>query len=199
MNDLGRRTFLKRSAVALGGVAVGGCAEPPADSTRAALDARLVRAVSRLVLPSELGDERLERSILGFEEWLDGFDPVAELPHGYGSQEIRYGPPDPAPRWTAQLEALDLEAKKRFGKGFTSLDVPRQRELLERQLSATDPGTDELPGQPARAEHVAVGMLAWFYGTSEATDLCYERRIGAFTCRPLAAAPDEPVPRADGT
>lgn len=199
MSDTGRRAFLKQSTIALSGLAVGGCTGPESGAASRAVDARLLRAVGRLALPSEMGEDGVERAVAGFESWLAGFEPVAELPHGYGSGDIRYGPPDPGPRWGAQLEALDLEAVKRFGVGYAELDAPRQRRLLEGQLRAVASDTDALSGQPARGEHVAVGLLSWFYGSSEATDLCYGRRIGAFTCRPLAAAPDEPVPLGDGT
>ena len=207
MSDKGRRAFLKQSTIALSGLAVGACREPGAEPGTGLgeagpgprLDPSLLRAVARVALPAELGEERTERAVTGFESWVEAFEPVAELPHGYGEQEIRYGPPDPAPRWRAQLEALELEARKRFGSDYSDLDSARGRGLLERQLGGSGSAPETLPGQPARADHVAVGLLAWFYGSSEATDLCYGRRIGPLTCRPLAAAPDEPTPLGDGT
>jgi hypothetical protein len=199
MSDTGRRAFLKQSTIALSGLAVSGCSPRESEHEGSGLDPRLLRAIGRLALPGELKEDGVERAVAGFESWLLEFEPVAELPHGYGSQEIRYGPPNPVPRWGAQLEALEIEAGKRFGAGYAELDQPRQERLLERQLVAVTEETEGLPGQPARADHVAVGLLAWFYGTSEATDLCYGRQIGAFTCRPLAAAPDEPAALGDGT
>ena len=49
--------------------------------------------------------------------------PVAELDHYYlWTDEIGYGPADPAPLWTSQLEALELEAEKRHGASFAELD-----------------------------------------------------------------------------
>ncbi len=199
MTDTGRRTFLKQSTIALSGLAVGACSGREHDPDGLAIDPRLLRVVGHLVLPTELREEGVERAVVGFESWLDGFEPVAELPHGYGSQEIRFGPPDPGPRWGAQLEALEIEAGKRFGTGYADIGEHEQRRLLERQLAAVTAAAEELPGQPARAEHVAVGLLAWFYGSPEATDLCYGRRIGARTCRPLAAASEEPALLGDGT
>jgi hypothetical protein len=199
MSDTGRRTFLKQSTIALSGLAVGACSGREDEPEAVTIDAGLLRAVGRLVLPTELGEGGVERAVSGFESWLLEFEPVAELPHGYGSPEVRYGPPDPGPRWGAQLEALEIEASKRFGAGYAELDQLGQQALLERQLAAVAAAPEELPGQSARAEHVAVGLLVWFYGSSDATDLCYGRRIGAFTCRPLAAAPEEPTLLGDGT
>jgi len=201
MSDEGRRGFLRRSAAAVTGLALGASAPREVRGTPAAaarpVDPQVLRAVGRIALPSEGGEERLERRIAGFEAWLEGFEPVAERPHGYGSQEILYGPPHPGPRWQAQLEALELEAEKRHGRGFADLRPEDGRELLDRHVEAADDG--DLPGEPARASHVATGLLAWFYASPEATDLCYGRRIGKLTCRPLDAAPAEPAALGDGS
>ena len=44
----------------------------------------------------------------------------------------------------------------------------------------------------AGASHVALALLAHFYGSSAANDLCYGAQIGKSTCRPLAASPHAP-------
>jgi hypothetical protein len=41
---------------------------------------------------------------------------------------------------------------------------------------------------------VAVALLAHFYGTPAATDLCYNAQIGRQTCRPLSAQARKPLP-----
>ena len=94
-----RRTFLKRSGAALSVAAVSGClpdsAEREADSA-APLEAATLRAVAEVVLPTELEDAPREEAVQAFEQWASEYEPVAELNHGYGTSEIRYGPPDPA-------------------------------------------------------------------------------------------------------
>lgn len=201
-----RRIFLKRSALAVSAVAAG-CArtDEGAESPEASRapperffpDPDLLRAVGEVVLPGELGEPGREEAVTGFEAWLRAYTPVPERVHGYGSQEIRYGPPDPAPRWAAQLEALDLEARARHGVGFAGLAAADRRALLERAF-ASAPG--DLPGRAGAlgAEHVAVGFLGWFYGTPRATDLCYGRRIGALSCRPLDQSGRVPPPLEGG-
>ena len=42
----------------------------------------------------------------------------------------------------------------------------------------------------------AVALLAHFYASPAATDLCYEARIGKDTCRPLAQSSRKPLPLA---
>ena len=44
--------------------------------------------------------------------WGDDFEPVAELTHDYGSQAVHYGPENPAPRWSSQLAALEMVARR---------------------------------------------------------------------------------------
>ena len=118
---------------------------------------------------------------------------VAELDHAYiWTDDILYGPPHPGPLWNAQLEALSLEAEKRHGVAFLDLSRADQESLVRRQIP-----NDLPPGlpDPARAPHVALGLLAYFYQTSEANDLCYEARIERFTCRGLESSSSEPPRR----
>src|ERR1041384_6263532 len=152
------------------------CIPPPAGARRfhrfavADLDPVLLRALGAAVLPSELGDGGIGRTVAGFERWLAGYREGAELLHGYGTGEIRRTGPSPALRWAGQLRELDQAARKAGGKPFAGLDLSGQHEMVRAALHGARPA--RLPS-PDRAEHVAVGLLAWFYGTPEAADLCY--------------------------
>lgn len=193
--DHDRRTFLKRTGAALSVAATGACAP---DGTRDEasggagasnpLDPDLLRAVAPLVLPSELGDEGREQAVRGFEQWASAYEPVAELNHGYGTDQIRYGPPDPAPGWAAQLRALELEAVRRHGRGFGSLDPGLRLGILRGHLA--DEGS-VLPS-PLGARHVTIALMAHWFASPEATDRCYGVRISPRTCRGIAGAPVEP-------
>ena len=152
-------------------------------SAVAALDSARLRALAGAVLPSELGAAGLERAVLAFERWLAGYREGVELLHGYGTGEIRLTGPSPALRWAAQLEAL--------GPSFVSRPhaerQARLRTALEAGRFAWLPPVD-------RAPHLAIGLLSFFYGLPEATDLCYQASIGRETCRPLEDAPRPPRP-----
>ena len=156
------------------------------------LDPLLLRGLGRIVLPSELGAAGIERTVAGFERWLVGYREGGELLHDYGSGEIRKTGPSPALRWANQLGGLDAAARQQ-GKSFITLDPKRQEELVRAALAGTKLGN--LPPVD-RAPHVAVGLLAWFYGGPEAADLCYGVRIGRNGCRPLAESARAPVPLA---
>ena len=201
MSHEDRRLFLKKSATIVSGLAAASCTPPrdaapletPSLDNLDSLHRTTLDAVGRVVLPKgALGDEGVTRVLDDFVKWLDGFEPVAELPHHYlWNDEIAYGPPDPAPLWRSQLEALELEAQKRHGSSFGAVDVPLQEAILHRQLPREKP--QDLP-YAGDAPHVAIGLLAYFYRTSEANDLGHGAAIEKQTCRGLDTGPDEPKP-----
>lgn len=150
-----------------------------------------LRAVADVALPTgALGADGTETAIAGFLAWVDGFEPAAELDHPYLTGELRYGPPHPGPRWAAQLQAMDLESRRRSGTAFADRTAEERRDIVAEAVGEGE--SVGLPGSPARADHVAVGLLAWFYGTSEANDLCYGARVGRHLCRGIASLPEEP-------
>jgi len=192
-NGSDRRTFLKQGAASAAGMLVlSSCGRPEAgEEAKPGLDPALLAAVGEAVLPSDLGTDGRKRVVTGFGTWLAGYQPVPELMHGYGSQEIRYGPGDPGPRWSSQLAALDLEARKRWGRGFAEIEQARRLEMIRGRLSGSD--LQRLPN-PISVQHVAAALLAYWLSTPEATNLCYRRNIDPLTCRPLILSPEEPAP-----
>ena len=122
---------------------------------------------------------------------MDEYRPGAEANHGYGTARIQQLPADPRPKWRSQLASLDEDARRRHGRSFTALSRADQQALLRTALSQERGETLPIP---FAAGHVALAMLAHFYESPTATDLCYEATIGRQLCRPLAAAREQPVP-----
>ena len=185
-------------AAIAGSLGVGACVpEGPDGGSRAAqtsprLRPETLRAVAEVTLPTgALGAEGTESAVRGFEAWVEGFEPAAELDHPYLTGELRFGPPHPGPRWAAQLEAMDRESEQRFGGPFASLGPERRLAIVE--VAIRGERSPELPGSPALADGVAVGLLAWFYRTSRANDLCYQAEVGRHLCRGITSLPDEPA------
>lgn len=201
MSEQDRRAFLKTAAAVPGAAIAGslglqGCApgDVAAATTRpqVTLPEAPLRALADVALPTaELGEEGTTEAVRAFRDWVEGFEPAAELDHPYLTDELRYGPPHPGPRWTAQLEAMDLESNRRSGRSLAEISTDERREVLRRALRG---GNTNLPGSPAQAEHVVVGLLAWFYGTPLATDLCYGAEVGRHRCRGIRSLPEEPSP-----
>jgi hypothetical protein len=156
-----------------------------------ALDGAALRPLAEVVLPSELGPAGVERVITGFLGWIRGYRAGAERLHEYGSGEIARLPTSPAPRWLAQIRALDDAARHRGAAGFAALELVARRQLIE--AATKDDRLERVPS-PAEARHVAIGLLAYFLATPAAPDLCYRAHIGKLTCRPLAANPARPTP-----
>lgn len=145
-------------------------------------------AIGQSILPDELGGEGRERIVAGFQRWLDEFRPEPEMAAGWGSAEIPHGPPDPTLRWIQQLEQLDEMASQRRGTPFADLAEAERLALLRNVITE-----ESLPlRSPAEAQHVAVGLLAFFYRSPEATNLCYRAVINSQSCRDLATAREKP-------
>ena len=190
-----RRRFLTRSGAVVAAVAApaGVAAAQESGSPSRELDVSLLGALAEAILPEEIGSDGVADALRDFITWTGGFEPVAELPHPYlSSVEVQYGPPHPAPRWAAQLQALDLLATKRHGAGLSELPVGKRRALIVADLERHDAGED-FP-RPAYAGHVAVGFLARFYSRPVAADLAYGVRINAAACRDLASGAARPAP-----
>ena len=199
-----RRTFLKQSAATVAAVSLTGCASgetresaartdtdaTPAGTRPVPLPAETLRAVGEAVLPEELEDDGRERAVRAFERWSDGLEPVAELSHPYLVPEVRYSGPDPRPGWAAQLEGFEKECESRHGVSLSDLDVPARRKLLARPLRESGPAL----GAPQQADHVTLALLAHFFGSAIATDICYGRAIRKELCRTIEGAENEPEP-----
>lgn len=191
--SIGRRAFLAWAAAVVPSGALVRRAHRLA--VRALFDggttSETLTALAEVMLPSELGAPGAARIASDFRRWMSGYHEHAELTHGYGTSRLRYTGPTPVTRWTSQLDALDAAARRQFDGSFASIQKPRREQLVRAALAGT-----RLHGMPAiaDAEHVAVALIAFFYDSPEATDLCYEAAIGPRACRPLATSSAPPAP-----
>jgi len=154
-------------------------------------DAETLRALAEAILPSELGREGAGRVARDFQHWIDNYREHAEIVHGYGTSALRFMRASPRAKWAAQLERLG-NGKSEMGNGrpFKSLSLEQRRAIVVSEIK--DEKVDRMP-DVASASHVALGLLAFFYGSSDAADLAYEAKIGREQCRPLAASPRKPL------
>ncbi len=165
-------------------------------------DAETLRALAEAVLPSDVGASGATKVARDFQQWIDGYAENAELVHGYGTSALRFSRASPRANWAAQLERLG----QRTGDGgrvtadggprkFVALRVAERRAIIGEELK--NERLDRLPAVGS-ASHVAVALLAFYYGSADAADLCYGGRIGRATCRPLAMNARKPLPQAGG-
>ena len=157
-------------------------------------DAETLRALAEAVLPSELGRDGTARIARDFQRWIDHYREHAEIVHGYGTSALRFTGPSPRAKWAVQLETLG-NGKSETGNRtpFKSLSLDRRRAIVAEELKGEK--ADRMP-DVASAPHVALGLLAFFYGSSEAADMAYGAKIGRLQCRPLALSSRLPQPYA---
>ena len=155
-------------------------------------DANTLHALGEAILPSAIGRDGAARVVRDFQRWLDNYREHAEIVHGYGTSALRFTRPSPRAKWALQIEQLGRRTSD-VGRqrGFASLSPGSRRSIIAQELK--DERLERMP-DVASAPHVAIGLLAFFYGTSDAADLAYEAKIGRDQCRPLAASPHKPLP-----
>jgi len=156
-------------------------------------DPATLGALGEAILPSQLGRAGIARAVAAFRDWGKGYQANAELVHGYGTSRLRTTGPTPVTRWTTQLDALDAAAQSKHARPFRSIQVGDRADLVREALKGER--LDRLPNV-GEANHVALALLAHFYESSAAADLCYQSRIGRQTCRPLAQQSRKPLPLA---
>ena len=137
-----------------------------------------LRQLAAVVLPSELGAAGVEQTATGFERWVREYRPGAEMDHGYGFTRLRAKPPSPAPAYLRQLQALHLTGEPAADRAAV------EAALEEAKVTA-------LPQTPD-GRHVATDLMAFYFRSSEANDLCYRAHIGRDQCRGLAGSEKEP-------
>lgn len=155
------------------------------------IDLSTLAALARVALPNSLSSEERQAVVTGFERWLAAYRGGAELLHGYGTDTIRRSPASPAPKWRAQLRALEQAAQRHHRRSFAEISHAEGIGLLETALEDI-----HAPLLPAivTAPHVALGLLAFYIDLPTGYDRAYGGHIQRFGCRPLAKNPDRPEP-----
>ncbi len=154
-------------------------------------DPATLDALALTVLPSRLGRPGIAREAASFRDWAANYKESAELVHGYGTSRLRSTGPTPLTRWTTQLDQLDADAQRLHQHRFRELSAANREQVVRDALKGER--LDRMP-TVVDANHVAVALLAHFYESPGAADLCYEAQIGRQTCRPLAAQSSKPRP-----
>jgi hypothetical protein len=187
---LSRRTFLSSLAAALPLTVLVRRAHAAAvihlESDPATLD-----ALAAAILPSELGRAGLAKAARDFRDWGANYHESAELVHGYGTSRLRSTGPTPLTRWTTQLDEFEAQSRSTHQRRFSELTVAQRSDLVRAALQGQR--LDRMP-PVVDANHVAVALLAHFYDSSAANDLCHGAQISRQTCRPLTASSHKPLP-----
>ncbi|MGH9383980.1 MAG: hypothetical protein ACRD2N_06820 [Vicinamibacterales bacterium] len=150
----------------------------------------LLRDVAQTVLPSELGAKGTEDAVNEFARWLRDYREGVPLSHGYGVPRLVRTGASPVARYSSQLAALQEAARARGGR-FGTLSLEQRRALLDEAFKQSD--VRNLPGRPD-GKHVVSDLMAHYFRSSAATDLCYNAHIGRNTSRTIQITTVRPAP-----
>jgi hypothetical protein len=141
----------------------------------------VLKDVAPTVLPSAIGAKGQDDAVANFLRWLREYKEGVALSHGYGEPRLVKSGPSPRPGYVDQLAALQQAAQARGGR-FGALPIEVRRELLDAAFKAAD--VRNLPGRPD-GKHVVADLMAHYFRSSAANDLCYNARIGRNTYRAI--------------
>ena len=146
--------------------------------------------VAATVLPSAIGAKGHDEAVGNFLRWIREYKEGVPLSHGYGEPRLVKSGPSPRRGYADQLSALQKAAQARGGR-FGALPIDVRRELLDAAFTAA--GVRNLPGRPD-GKHVVADLMAHYFRSSAANDLCYNSRIGRNTYRAIRVTTVRPQP-----
>ena len=150
----------------------------------------VLRDIAATVLPSAIGRKGQDEAVDQFLRWIREYKEGVALSHGYGEPRLVKSGPSPAPGYSKQLSTLQQAAQTRGGR-FGTLSLAIRRELLDGAFKASD--VRSLPGRPD-GKHVIADLMAHYFRSSDANDLCYNARIGRNTYRAIRVTTGRPQP-----
>ncbi len=150
----------------------------------------VLRDVASTVLPSVLGAKGQDEAVDNFLRWLRDYREGVPLSHGYGEPRLVRTGPSPASGYGTQIAALQMAATERGGR-FGALPLPARRAILDEAFAQA--GIQSLPSRPD-GQHIIADLMAHYFRSSAANDLCYNVRIGRHTFRAIRVTTVRPVP-----
>jgi hypothetical protein len=152
----------------------------------------LLRDVAATVLPSSIGRKGQDEAVDDFLRWIRDYKDGVPRSHGYGEPRLVKSGPSPAPGYASQIASLQAAAKAKGGR-FGALPLEDRRALLDEAFKAAD--VRALPSRPD-GKHVVADLMAHYFRSSAANDLCYNARIGRNTYRAIRVTTVRPQPLA---
>ena len=146
--------------------------------------------IAPTVRPASLGAGRVRGTVDRFVQWTRGYREGVATTHGYGHPRLQKTGASPVPGYVSQLAALDADARAKGGR-WSSLDLETRRALLDAALTKASVRT--LPPRPI-GQHVVADLMAFYFRSSEANDVCYSAMIQREVCRPIAVTIRKPEP-----
>jgi hypothetical protein len=142
-------------------------------------DDSILAAIAEVTLPSE---SNRRAAVAAFVKWHADYKENADTDHGYGNTRLRRTGPRPDRNYAAQIAALESAARAAGAASFASASLEQRRAIL--QTAIAEAKVERLSPRPTGA-HIATDMMGFYFGSSEANDLCYRAAIRRDQCRGL--------------
>jgi hypothetical protein len=142
-----------------------------------------LRSLAAAVLPAELGAAGVAKTADAFVAWVRGYRAGAEMDHGYGNTRLRSKGASPAAGYLRDLAALRPAL-------LSGDQASRSQAVVAAMEQAKVP---DLPRTPD-GRHIAADLMAFYFRSSDANDLCYRAAIGRDVCRGLENSEQAPPP-----
>ena len=155
----------------------------------------LLRDVAGTVLPSAIGRKGQDDAVDAFLVWIREYKEGVALSHGYGEPRLVKSGPTPAPGYAHAAGGTAGGRDRRRAAGSAHLPLEVRRELLDAAFKAAE--VRNLPGRPD-GRHVVADLMAHYFRSSGANDLCYNARIGRNTYRAIRVTTVRPAPLSGG-
>ena len=152
----------------------------------------MLHQIAPTVLPASLGAAQLRGVVDKFVQWTRGYREGVAMAHGYGHPRLQKTGASPLAGYLSQLAALEAAARAKGGT-WSALDLETRRALVEDAFSKA--GIRALPPRPI-GQHVVADLMAFYFRSSEANDVCYSAMIQREVCRPIAVTIRRPEPLA---
>jgi hypothetical protein len=177
---MNRRTILRWLTVSLAPFRPAFLRAQAQMETFSAHEHAVLEELALVVLPSSLGSGGRKKIASEFAVYVRDYRAGADTEHGYGFTRVIPKPPSPSRRYAEQLNALAS---------------PLTQESVRQVLTQAD--VKELPRVPD-GKNVIVDLMAFYFRSSDANDLCYRAAIERDKCRGLAGS-DRPPAQLQGS
>jgi hypothetical protein len=178
-----RRTVLSWAAHVAGALGLSGVRAWAQSANFPADQSETLHLLAAVVLPAELGAAGINQTADAFVHWVQGYRAGAEMDHGYGFTRLRSKGASPAGAYLRHLEVLR--------PALLSADADSKQQAVTSALEQAK--VTDLPRTPD-GRHVAADLMAFYFRSSNANDLCYRAAIGRDQCRGLDGSEQAPAP-----
>ena len=150
----------------------------------------VLRDIAGTVLPSAIGRKGQDAAVEQFLTWIRDYKEGVALSHGYGEPRLVKSGPTPAPGYATKSPRCS-RPRNRAAAASARCRSNIRRELLDNAFTSR---RRPQSARPSRRQARVADLMAHYFRSSGANDLCYNSRIGRNTYRAIRVTTVRPQP-----